>query len=755
MAGRNNGQYLGAKAMRSVLLTGAALAALSGVAQAQDAGATDEERAQDQIVVYGSGSRLPADISSVPGSVTLITSEDLEVQSAISSDLGTMLAFSVPGLASSAKDGNNFSQTLRGRKPAFFIDGLPMSIALRNGGRDMRIIHAFALDHVEVIRGSTSIYGLGGAGGIINYVTKRPSEEGLELFTEVGLSSALSKVKGNGLEYSIAQGVSAKDGPVDFVGTVSYIDRGLFYDADGDLIPPDPFGQTGIADMRELNLFGKFGYTVSPNVRWEVMGAHYSGVVDTDYTVSQGSFALGIKSKAEKKRQNNFSIGGLTFDFVGDEDPENKNTVASSSLIFSDVAGSSVKVQGFYQDNSLIWRHLDFLPFGLGGFGPDGSQLTTDAEKIGVRLDIQTPVKFKYLDGFVLWGADYLVDKVQEGLVDGRTRTSELQQDSLSFFGQLQADVTNRLTVRGGVRYDTFDLDIPDFQSPDIFDPTGTLTHSVIGTELDYNNVAGNFGATYKFTDNVSVFASWSQGFSIGDVVRTLRNLRPAVPSATPVTFVVKDLGLAIEPLDVTSYESGIRFNSDRFTGSVTGFYTTSDLGSSFDSITFQTVRAPERIWGVEVIADAQVLNRLRAGGSFAWLDSKVDSNNDGTFDGPLDFSRVPPPTLKFYAEYEVVPDWTVRFQGTTLFDESRFDAPFGNFQRDVEGYTLFDLIVTGDVLGGQLSFAVENLLNNDYIPIQTLMACPSPVGAGVLLDSFCNVRAPGARASVRYSIKY
>ena len=745
---------------RTILLASAASAALIGAAKAQDDGADDgagDQRSvvMDEIIVYATGSRLPADIASVPGSVTLVSFEDLQLQSAVSTDLGQILAFSVPGLAPSAKDGNNFAQTLRGRKPAFFIDGLPQSIALRNGGRDLRIVHPFALERVEVIRGSTAIYGLGGSGGVINYITRQPGEEGIELFTEIGLSTSLTQVDADDLEYVLAQGISGKTGAFDFVGSVSYQKRGLFYDADGDPIPPDPFGQTGIADMGELSLFGKVGVALAPTIRWETTAIHYSGNVDTDFTVGQGSFAGGVKSTAVPKQQNNIVAGPFAFDFVGDTDPENHNTLISSSLIFADVLGSSVKLQGFYQESGLIWRHLDFLPFGLGGFGPDGSQLTTDAEKHGVRLDIQTPVAFDRVDGFVLWGVDYLIDKVQEGLVDGRTRTSQLKQDSLSLFAQLQADITDRLTIRGGVRYDDFELDVPDYRSLDIFDPTGTLTHPVIGAALDYDNIAGNVGATVHITDRIGLFASWSQGFSIGDVVRTLRNLRPAVPTPEPVTFVIEDLGLAIEPLDVTSYEAGLRYASDRFSGSVVGFYTTSDLGASFDSITFETVRAPERIWGIEAVGDARLAEGLRAGGSFAWMDSKVDEGNDGDFDGPLDFARVPPPLLTFYGEYDVTSDWTVRLQGTTVFDESRFEEPFGNFQRDIEGYTLFDLVVSGTVLGGQVTLAVENVLNNDYIPIGTLSACPSPVGAGAIIDVFCNVRASGARASVRYSIRY
>ncbi|MCG8443448.1 MAG: TonB-dependent receptor [Caulobacterales bacterium] len=590
----------------------------------------------------------------------------------------------------------------------------------------------------------------------MNYITKRPQAEGVELLTEIGLSTSLTQVESDGFEYLVTQGVSAKSGAADFIGNITLVDRGLFYDAEGRPLPPDPYGQTGIADMTEVSVFGKAGYDFSDHARGEVMGVHYTGNVDTDLTVGQGSFAGGAPSTATPAVQNNIDVGFFpAFDFIGERDPRNENTLVSSNLIFDDILGSSVKGQVFYQDNSLIWRHIDFLPFGLGGFGPDGSQLTTDAEKLGGRLDIETPLEFPLFDGFVLWGVDYLVDKVQEGLVDGRTRTSELKQTSVSGFAQFQGDVTNRLTVRGGVRVDDFELEVPDYASLDIFDPTGQLVHPVIGTTLEYDNIAGNLGATFAVSDHIDFFASWSEGFSIGDVMRTLRNLRPQSPSATPVTFVIADLGLQVEPTAVTSYEAGVRFSGGRYKASATGFFSESDLGATFDNVTFETVRAPEEIWGVELVADAEVSDAWRMGGNFVWQDSKVDSDGDGSLDEPLDFSRVPPPTLTLYTEFDVMSAWSVRLQSVTLLDDERFEPPFSTFERDVDGYTLFDLLVTGDVGPGVLSLGVENLLNSDAIPLATQLGCPDPVGSGAVIDAFCNIQQPGARGSVRYSVTY
>ena len=71
----------------------------------------------EEIVV--TGSRLPTDLDTFAGSVTVIDSATLEQQTKITSDLGQILSNSVPGMSMMrGNQASNFSQTMRGRKPA-------------------------------------------------------------------------------------------------------------------------------------------------------------------------------------------------------------------------------------------------------------------------------------------------------------------------------------------------------------------------------------------------------------------------------------------------------------------------------------------------------------------------------------------------------------------------------------------------------------------------------------------------------------
>ena len=44
---------------------------------------------------------------------------------------------------------------------------------LRSTDRDIRTIDIVAIDHIEVVKGSTALYGNGAIGGLINIITKK------------------------------------------------------------------------------------------------------------------------------------------------------------------------------------------------------------------------------------------------------------------------------------------------------------------------------------------------------------------------------------------------------------------------------------------------------------------------------------------------------------------------------------------------------------------------------------------------------
>ncbi|OYX16720.1 MAG: hypothetical protein B7Z07_02195, partial [Sphingomonadales bacterium 32-67-7] len=157
-----------------------------------------------------------------PGSVSVVSEEEIQKQLSTTRDIAQILSFAVPGIAPGNDTAANVDQSLRGRPMRIFIDGVPVSNPLRDGGRDVRLIAPTALGGIEVIRGSSALYGQGGAGGVVNYITKNGSATDDWAFrTEVG-SSFSTEHFGDSMRPYIFQSASGGLGGFDINVNGSY-----------------------------------------------------------------------------------------------------------------------------------------------------------------------------------------------------------------------------------------------------------------------------------------------------------------------------------------------------------------------------------------------------------------------------------------------------------------------------------------------------------------------------------------------------
>ena len=158
--------------MRKVPALSAAIAvALSSAASAAD---TSEGPGLEEVMV--TASRVERPLSTIPNTVTVVTTAELDAQLAVHNDISTVLGNLIPSFSPSRQKMTNAGESLRGRKPLYMIDGVPQSSPLREGGRDGHIIDNAVLERIEVLHGANAIHGLGASGGIINLITKKPSD---------------------------------------------------------------------------------------------------------------------------------------------------------------------------------------------------------------------------------------------------------------------------------------------------------------------------------------------------------------------------------------------------------------------------------------------------------------------------------------------------------------------------------------------------------------------------------------------------
>ena len=658
----------------------------------------------EEVVV--SATREEERLSAVPSSVTVLGPEELEVQSALTGDLGAMLAQDVPGLAPSTGTLSNYGQTLRGRNLFVLVDGVPQSTPLRNGLRDLRTINSSAIERVEIIRGASALYGYGATGGAINVITKRPEAGVLNLTTEVGSRFYPTEVD-NSFTGRLVQQASGRTGRFDYVFSGSYESWGYFYDGEGDLIPQDPQGQGGLAGADEYNVLARGGVQLTDNQRLELAANHYRFAQDMAYQTVAGSVD---EEKATPEEMEN----------VLGEDPGTFNTIVNLHYSRENLWGSDVSARAFLQDYKTR--------FGFASYFPDGGgQSFVRSEKLGARLDVETPLGILPFTT-LRWGVDVLRDETAQPLEDGRIYVPPMTQLSAAPFAHVKLPLGEVALLRGGARYETIGLEVDDFTT--LFGG-----NEVEGGSLHYDALAFTAGAILYVTDYAELFASFNQGFSVTEVGRELRSTQAAsVDSLNPAAQ------------KVNSYEVGVRGGTGILRASLAAFINTSELGTTFgDFPELEIIRTPERIRGVEATLDLQPTDQIGAGGTLTYLEGKRDTDEDDAYETFLPGPRIPPLKLTGYLSYAPTASWRNRLQVLHSGDRSRFDGSTAFGEGDVDSFTRVDLLSSFDVGPGTLKLGVQNVLDNFYFP---------PVSQWYNLGTGYSA-APGRSVNLSYRVRW
>ncbi|WP_143167806.1 TonB-dependent receptor domain-containing protein [Chroogloeocystis siderophila] len=694
--------------------TTAPVAKVSSVAQALTLSVTSNiDTADEPIEIIVTATRTAEAVQNVPRSVTIINRDQIEQQTALRRDLQDILAQTVPGLGDVSPDGNTFSQQLRGRRVQILIDGVPIKSNLSTvQARDYRSISPDAIERIEVLRGPTAIYGDGVTGGVINIITRQASVEQFTSTAEIGIDAAANGGNsfltgdsfGNYLEY----GFSGNERIVDFAFNISRNDVGGFFDAEGDRIPFE-----SIADTEIFNVFGKVGVNLNSQQRLQVSLNHYNESENS--TVRPDESILDIPG-IQKAR----GIIVPDVEFIGVPGRGNRNTVASFNYTNDAFFGSQLQGQLYYRSNLRSSDAFDFRDF-----GDLIQQQQFDKEQWGVRLQMQTPLS---QTASILWGADYANENIQLNYSFGDEAEFDITQgrvfrrvgrisipynfSNLGLFAQLQWDVNDRWLVSGGARYEQFNFSVDNFQTA--FIPY----RNIAGGDLSFDDLALNLGSLYRVTDTVSLFANFAQGFSAPDFGRLLQGL------PDELTSIEDDVNVT-QPQKVNNYEIGVRGEWTNVQVSLAGFYNNSELGTRLipGAVLAEIVRAPERIYGVEATVDWQPGGNWQLGSTVTWQEGEFEEDDEFL---AITSERISPLKLTAYVEHETLPGWSNRLQLLLIGDRTRaFNA--GTEEVPISGYVTLDYIGSIQLGPGTLSIGIENLLNEQYLPVASTNQTISP----------------------------
>ncbi|NEQ29423.1 MAG: TonB-dependent receptor [Leptolyngbya sp. SIO4C5] len=541
------------------------------------------------------------------------------------------------------------------------------------------------------------------------------------------------------LEY----GLSGTLNNYDYVFNASWETFGFAFDGAGDQIPGEDFS---LENGRSINLLGKLGVNIDENQRLQVSINH----VDED---SEAEFISDLDvdddPDAEKARAIPFDFECIDFE-CGDD---RIYTTLSLNYNHDDIFGSQLRLQGFYRHNfnSFGFPSLDDFstsPVSAGRF----SILEQESERFGGRLEVETPFSETFN---LLWGADYssedasqtrtILDEVdtnqQTRLEFGEEaiQAPPYTTENLGLFAQAQWDINPRWLLSGGVRYENIGVSTDDYTLIAFRD----TPVSVEGGSVNSDDVVFNIGTVYDLTDEVSVFASFAQGFGVPDFGRLFR-----APS-DEFRSLEEDLEFTA-PQKVNNYELGFRGQWDDVQFSLAGFYNDSELGVALVSSPGEPVevaRGPQRIYGVEATIDWQPSPTWQLGGIISWNEGENDLDEDGDFD-PLNSFEIQPIKITAYVENETLPGWRNRLQALFVGGRDRaFDPDNGPDFATVESYFLLDYISSIQLGPGTVQIGIQNLLDEEYVPIA------SQLRGAFGLDS--RIAAPGRTISIGYRVTF
>ena len=645
------------------------------------------------------GSRIVESLDEVPASITLIDQQSIQENLQVSTELQNLLALAVPGMAASTGSTSNFGQTLRGRNVLVMIDGVPQDTPLRNGGLGIRTLDPASIERIEVVNGATSIWGNGAAGGVINYITKKPGEGAANVRLSQSIRSSLVKVE-DSLGYRSVLSLDGSAGKLGYVAKLSQEKYGVQRDADGDILGL----QYGLSDSRQRDAFVKLAYQLDDAQTLQFSYNYYDSDQDARYRDVPGNIDLGEKTYAIPLNAGEVVQGAPQ----GPEGNYNLMLKYQHDELFSDTA---LVVDAYRQkiDNVFFWSSTLANP--EQGF--DGGQSAILSEKEGLRAVLTSAVTLGQVDATFIYGVDVLRDVTSQPLLDGRIWVPEMDMASQGVFVQSKWAL-NDWTLKAGARRESVRVTVADYETLRLCRNAQTCSSpmAVAGGKIDYDANTYNLGLRYRWSDAFSPFISYSEGFEVPDLGLLLR------------TATVNDISLIqSEASVVKNYEAGFSSQLDALYLNIAIYRSESELGtgSQLDSATgiYRPVRAPQKIWGYEASAEYHLSDVWQFSAAYGYAEGK-DTKNDIY----LGARQISAPKLTSAVRYRPNADLSYSLYWLHVFNRDRFSPNADGFytadQGPVNSYDVLNVSANYQVNNWQLFAGIENLLNEDYFPARS-----------------------------------
>lgn len=682
IAGFDNRLALAIRRCLGISLSGALLTLpVAALAQSE----TSAEESMDTMVVVGTALKVEAPTLETPRSTSLVTSEALEKRAVTKLDEAFQYRSGV--VSPYGSDNNNDWFFLRGfsAEDSTYQDGLRL---FREGGYFWWMTEPFGLQEVRLLKGPASIlYGEAPPGGVINAISKRPTEEPRGLFeVEVG----------NRNHRQVGIDVS---GPIN--DDVRYRMVGLFSERDGELDGTYNeryyFAPSLEVDLSEdTNITFLASFQKDDGVPTTGFFLPYGSLYDTPFGRVDPSTNLGEPGYDTNERrqlslgyefehyfndtwsfEQNFRYSELELNlrsayvsslgYADPQDPDNwinDGRSASRGIIYRDGEYDTYTV-----DNRFIgkWYSESFENTFLVGIDYqkfDLSYANGDDFSFGEPIDIFDPA----YGNFTPVSESDLVyhdeDKEQVGV-----------------YIQDQLRLNNRWVLLAGLRHDSVDSTVKSTASD-------TASQGYDEEQLSFSG-----GIMYLGDYGISPYLSYSESFS-------------------PIVGTGPD-GDQYVPTEGEQWELGAKYAPAWLDGYVTAaVFDLKETNTLYlrDGEVKQRQGGERHSRGFELEGIGYLTDQLRLTAAYAYTDTTIENPVDGEFRAGL----IPRHQVSLWLDYSFE-DGVLN--GLAVGGGTRYVGGSIDGDKSIPSYTLYDAMVGYDFADGwRAQVNVNNLTDEEYI---------------------------------------
>ena len=691
----------------------------------QNSADTIKYKLQDVIIT---ANRLPVVLKSNPGSISLVSSEMLNLMpKTIAVEEALRL---VPGVRiDNQHDGERVHVSIRGqgilterglRGVGVMIDGIPVNDP-SGFAPDLYDVDWAAVQNIQVLRGpAAGLYGCGSAAGIMSISTKNGGQAPVE--------GELSQIIGtNGFYKSSLQ----LDGSKDIVDYRVSLSR-----TDGD----------GYRDHQAFwsnKLYGKVNFTPSDKLKITQIVSHVDYFQQNPEGLNLGQFDNRKQANPDASPFNEYQkTNRTTVGLLGSYKINEQNDFEVSSFLrywnYKETSNKAAEYRTITNPGVSAQYNLHLL-----------------SGNVKHNVSLGSDFKWQNIDMYKLQsGSDpNRVESTDETNVELNTLLANqiIYQQSGGIFALYNLEI-NKFNLMGNIRYDYLNNELTDKM----------LGADSSKTTKDFSKTSFRVGASYSFVDELTLFANWSQGFTPPSTEELANN---------PVGY--SGFNTHLVPATSNCYEIGARgFFKDNIYYELTGFM----MDTKDDFFRFkQSGRGNQEVfygnagnskrYGVEAFVSYKILPNLSVQAAYTYADYKYTSASvDPVYTDPNYVLTTPPadgqwlpnsPQHQLYAEVVYAPCKTIQislgseFQSKwAIYTDSKAyngemdPAIYQNWQ---DGFNLLNARVSYSWnligLNGELSVFARNFTGEEYIAFTE----PDPDG---------NSYQPGPKAEYFGNIK-